>query len=51
MKCGREREGKWAKTKDGLMNVCVHVVCATKISKKENVQDTPVLQEHEGERL
>lgn len=41
MRCGREREGRQAKTKDGLMNVCKHVVCATKI--RENKRDVEIL--------
>lgn len=40
-----ERKGGEAdrkKTKDGLMNVCEHVVCATKITQRARCRDTPV---------
>lgn len=43
MKCEREREGRQAKTKDDLMNVCEYVACATKIRQEENEQDTEIL--------
>lgn len=46
-----ERKGGEADKKNGLMNVCEHVVCARTITERARCRDTRVSQEREGSSL